>query len=411
MAESRVTAAGAYIEIEGRQLRLTAAGIYVELGGPAIRITAAGAYVEITRTQARLSAVGFYVELEYVAPRLNASVVDLLRIEAGRQDAFDSPAAMVVGLPAIGEATDAQEEHSAEYDAGLWTPVTIVDKVAEVAAFSLAGTLFFETLPLILEAGYGAMLPDGAGPYTYSGSAGPASPAEPIPYTFRFGGDSAASSAGSMIQIQDAYLQELHLEGSVESKAIRYRALYFGRYYDDNGALGYTPSGVPLPANLGLMQALRGTLAMGDAGDTGGEFGGVDPLACELIEWALDLDTGLRPAWAADNNSLRYCGVRHIEPMGRLIASIRTNLNTYAAILTRAMERTPTALEIALYGDDSRAATLQFTGRWLPKLQAHERVRGEVVLRPTFIIETPAAQTVTPHWASWEIVNRWEGLA
>lgn len=411
MAEGRVTDAGQYIEIEGQLVRVTDMGGYFEIHAVVGRVSSLGLYTEIVRAQGRSTAVGLYVEIEYVQPPLRASLVSLLRVQAGRQDAFDSPAAMAVAIPAVGDAQDAQEEHVAPWDQGAWTPIVIVDKVAQIATFELNGTLFFETLPLLLEPGFGAMLPSGDGPYTFEGGATPGIVSDPVPYTYRFGGDNAGVVTGSMVQVQDAYLQSLHLEFGLDAKAILYKATFFGRFYDDNGGLGYQPASVTLPPNLGLVNGLLATMAVQDAGSTGGAFDDLASLDCELMGWSIDLETGLRPMWAGDRNALTYCGVRHEAPLGRFQPVIRTNIATYATVLVKAQQRAYQELELAFYGADSRQAVLHFTGRWLSKLQGHERERGEIVMKPTFIFETPHTQTTTPHWATWAVDSAWEGLA
>lgn len=63
MAESRITQAGTYVEINGVMVQVTQAGGYVELNAVQPRVTVAGLYVEIVRAQARATMVGAYVEL------------------------------------------------------------------------------------------------------------------------------------------------------------------------------------------------------------------------------------------------------------------------------------------------------------------------------------------------------------
>lgn len=340
-------------------------------------------------------------------PGLAATITSLLRIEAGRQSAFDSPAAMEVAIPAVFEYSDAQEEHSAPYDSGLWTPVRIVDQVSDFARFTLKGAGIFEVMPLLFEAGYGALTPSGAGPYLYEGEVLPGVVGAPVAYTYRFGGDNAGVTHGSMIQIADAYLQTLHIELDLDTKTPIYTATFFGRRIDDNEGAGYQPSNQPLPANLALIQGLRGTLGLQSATDTGGLFDDLTSLDCELMDWSLDLDTGLRPMWSGDQNQLTYCGVTFVEPFVRFQPTVRTNLNTYALILTQAQQRVYTELALTVEGDDSRSLALRLTGRFLAKLGAHERARDEVVMRPVFLAEVPHTQTTTPHWFSWEISTQW----
>ena len=39
----------------------------------------------------------------------------------------------------------------------------------------------------------------------------------------------------------------------------------------------------------------------------------------------------------------------------------------------------------------------------------HDRNREEVIVKPTFQVETPEVQVTTPHWMIWAIDTQWDG--
>jgi hypothetical protein len=79
------------------------------------------------------------------------------------------------------------------------------------------------------------------------------------------------------------------------------------------------------------------------------------------------------------------------------VTKVKSNLRTFQE------------LRLSLFGTDNRRLILTMTGRWLPKFVAHDRSREEVVMKPTFQVGTPASQTTTPHWLSYDSFSRWSG--
>lgn len=336
---------------------------------------------------------------------LDASIVPFLRVQAARQSSFGTAETPTVALPVRFEYDDGDVEQVAEWDAGVWTGTEIVECVAQFATFRLSGTLFFELLPLLLAAGFAPMTPSGVGPYDYSGAVAAASPGTPSPYTFWLGGDSG--SGGSMVEIADAYLRELILTFDLDTKAVTFDSRWFGRRVDDNDGAGYAPETVTLPDGLTMVQGLLSTVGLQDAGASGGAFDALTDLAGSVMAWTLTVETGLLPLWAADQNALTYCGVEVGNPTATWQPTIRTTADNYALTLTKAQARTYQEAQLSFSGDD-RALVWQMTGRWAGKLNAHERVRGEVVMQPKFVAATPATQTTTPHLLSWSVETGWE---
>lgn len=346
-------------------------------------------------------------ETQPFTPGLDASLTTFLQVQAARQSAFDDPALPTIGLPVVFEYADGDQDQIAAWDAGLWTGLEIVERVAKFATFTLRGVLFFELMPLLLAAGFAPVTPSGTGPYTYADSVAPGATGTPSPYTFRFGGNDGNRSPTSMVQVQDAYLSKLTLTMSQSVRVVTFDSEWFGRFVDDNDGLGYEPEAVTLPSGLRMVNGLLSGLGLQDAGATGGAFDALTALACELMEWTLTLDTGLRPAWAGDGNNLSYCGVRQEWPGLQFAPTIRTNIDTYALVMAKAQARTYQELQLAFAGGDD-TLSLQMTGRWQPKLNAHERLRGEIVLKPVFEGKTPHTQTTDPHWLSYEMVTGWQ---
>lgn len=344
---------------------------------------------------------------ELTVTLLDAGEAAFLRVQAGKQGDFDEAVVPTFALPVIFDYQDGDLDQLAKWDPGVWTPLQIVAQIARFATFRLRGTLFFEVLPVLLSAGFGDMEPSGLGPYSYADSVAPGATGIPAAYTFRFGGNDAGRSQNSMVQVQDAHLHALTLSFNLNDKAVTFESEWFGRYVDDNDGVGYEPEAVTLPPSLAMVQGLLSSLAIQDAGVSGGAFDVLDEFECSLIEWQLAIDTGLRPAWAADGNALVYCGIRHEWPSVSFSAHLRTNLSNYAVTKVKANLRQYQELYLAFHGADGRQAIFNFTGRWLPRFQAHDRSREEVIMRPTFQVETPNSQVTTPHWMSYQIDTRW----
>lgn len=350
---------------------------------------------------------GVSIALSELPLGLDASLTTFLQVQAARQTDFDSPATPTTALPLRFEYADGDQDQVAAWDSGAWTGLEIVERVAQIATVKLRGALFFELMPLLLAAGFAAMDPSGDGPYAYEDSVAPGATGTPSPYTFLLGGNDGNRSPTSLVQVQDAYLSKLTLTYSPTVHIVQMESEWFGRYIDDNSGLGFEPAAVSLPDGLRMVNGLLSTLGLQDAGDTGGAFDAITEFECELVEWTLTLDTGLRPAWCGDGNNLSYGGVRQEWPALSFAPTIRTNLDTYALVLTKAQQRQAQELQLTFYGED-RSLVLRMTGRWQPKLNAHERVRGEVVMKPTFEARTPYSQATSPHWLSYEMLTGWE---
>lgn len=334
--------------------------------------------------------------------------IKFLRVEAGRQSAFGTAVTPTLKLPFTGEYADEQTEHTAEWDQGTWTPTEIVEKTSDFATFKLSGAMFFELLPIFFSAGFDALTPSGDGPYTYDDELNPAAVGTPIPYTFFFGGKENLGGTGPAIRIRDGYLRQMVLSFNMNSKDLTVQSDWFGASIDDNSGAGFAFQGLSLPSSLGMMKGLLGALEIQDATTTGGDFATMTAFDCALLDWRLTIDTGLRPAWAADQNDLAYCGYYHEAPMVSFAPTIRTTSTNYALLKTKANARTYQELMLTLNGASSRQAKLQMTGRWLPNFVAHGRGTNEVVMQPTFQCARPYTQVTTPHFFGWELDTQLE---
>jgi hypothetical protein len=333
--------------------------------------------------------------------------VKFLKAEAGKQTAFGTPVSPDFKLPFTGAYTDAQEEQVAEWDAGFWTPTAIVEKTADMATISLSGAMFFELLPVFLSAGFGDLTPGGAGPYDYDDELDPAAVGAPIPYTFLLGGNEALGGTGPAVKIQDAYLRTMSLSFSISNRQVTVQSEWFGLSVNDNAGAGFAFIGAALPTSLGMMKGLLAALDIQDAATSGGDFATMTAFECSLLDWTLNIDTGLRPKWAAEENALTYCGYYHEVPAVTFTPTIRTDSTNYALVKAKANARTFQELMLTLNGDASRQVKWQMTGRFLPNFTAHGRANNEVVMSPTFRAETPYTQTTTPHMFGWELDTLW----
>lgn len=326
---------------------------------------------------------------------------------AGKQTVFGTAVAATFKLPFMGEYEDAQEEHSAEYDSGFWTPVTIVEQVAQHARFTLNGAGFFELLPVLLNAGHDHITVSGVGPFVFDDAVAPSAVGVPRPYTFFFGGNEALGGTGPMVRIRDGHLESFQLAGNINTKEVALSSQWFGALVDSNSNAGFTKPSSALPSPLGMMKTLLATLEVQDATTTGGDFLTMTATDKALLDWTFACDFGLRPQWSADENLLTYSGVRHVMPVATFAAAIRTTATNYALVKAKADARTFQELMLTLNGANSEQLKLKMTGRWLPGVTAHSRVNDEVVMNGTFQVETNYLQVTTPHWLSWELDTNW----
>jgi hypothetical protein len=333
--------------------------------------------------------------------------VKFLKAEAAKQSVFGTAVTPDFKLPFEGEYMDAQTEHSAAWDSGFWTPTTIVEKTSDYATFKLNGAMFFELLPVFLSAGFADLSPGGAGPYTYDHEINPAAVGAPSPYTFFFGGNEAIGGTGPAIRIRDGYMQKMTLAFNMNSKEVTVQSEWFGASVDDNSGAGRAFIGAALPTPLGMMKGLLSVLEIQDAATTGSDFATMTAFDCSILDWALTIDTGIRPQWAAEENALTYCGFYHEAPSITFAPVIRTNATNYALVKAKANARTYQEIMLTMNGASARQVKWQMTGRWLPGFVAHGRSGNEVTMSPTFQVETPHTQVTTPHYFGWELDTLW----
>lgn len=330
--------------------------------------------------------------------------VKFLKAEAGKQSVFGTPVTPTFKLPFAGEYMDDQTEHNAEWDAGFWTPTSIVEKTSDYASFKLNGAMFFELLPVFFNAGFSNLTPVGAGPlYAYDYEINPAAVGAPSPYTFYFGGNENIGATGPAVRISDAYLSKMTLAFSLNSKELTIQSEWFGKSVDDNAGAGRAFIGSAVPGPLGMMKGLLSTLEIQDAATTGSDFTTMTAFECSILDWTLTIDTGLRAKWGAENNALTYCGYYHEAPVATFAPVIRTTSANYALVKAKANARTYQELLLTLNGASSRQLKLMMTGRWLANFSAHGRTNNEVTMSPTFQVETPYTMVTTPHWLGWEL--------
>lgn len=326
---------------------------------------------------------------------------------AGKQTVFGTAVAATFKLPFVGEYEDAQEEHSAEYDSGFWTPTVIVGEVAQHARFTLNGTGFFELMPVLFNAGHDHITVGGVGPFEFDDVVSPSAVGVPRPYTFFFGGNENLGGTGPMVRIRDGHMESFQLAGNINTKEVSLQSQWFGASVDDNSDAGFAKPSSNLPSPLGMMKTLLGTLEIQDATTTGGDFTTMTATDKALLDWTFACDFGLRPQWSADENQLVYSGVRHVMPTASFQAAIRTTATNYALVKAKADAKTFQELMLTLNGGASELLKLKMTGRWLPNVIAHSRNNDEVVMAATFQVETNYLQVTTPHWLSWELDTNW----
>lgn len=320
-----------------------------------------------------------------------------MKAQVGLQSTFGTAVAPTIQVPWRGRYEDQRQNHEAEYDAGTWTPTSIVTEVAQQAMVTFEGTAFFELLPVLLNSGYEDVAPSGTYIHTYVVS--PAAIATPKPLTALIGAvGTNIGGTGPAVKFKDLYLRSLTLAGNINDKAVTLTAEMFGTTYDDNSGAGYAFASVNLPATIEVINALKGVLRYQDVTTTGGDFATMTDMECTLLDWELALTTGIEPAWCLTDETTTWSALKYTTPTCEFRPVVRLNSTTYAAIKAKADARTFQELQLFIAGTSGHDLTVNMTGLWNVVPTVHDDQDGELVMRPTFITRTPHTQTTTPHF-------------
>lgn len=310
--------------------------------------------------------------------------------------------AMSIQVPWKGTYEDKRQRHTAEYDAGTWTPTTIVADVGYETAATFEGTAFFEMLPVLLNSGWADVAPSATYLHTYEVS--PAAVGVPMPLTALFGTvGTNIGGTGPAVLLKDLFLKTLTLSANINDKAVMVKAELFGSTFDANTAnAGYAFDTVSLPATMEVINGLKGVIRYLDAGTTGGiaTFTGMTDFECTILDWELTIDTGIEPAYCLTDETTTWSALKYTTPVVQFKPIVRTNATTYAAIKGKADARTYQQVQLHLPGAVSPGSymTVSMTGLWDVIPTAHDEQDGEVVMKPTFTCQTPHTQTTTPHY-------------
>ena len=332
----------------------------------------------------------------------------LLMTQVGLQTQFGTGVTPTIQAPWVVEYEDQRELHEPEMDAGAWMPVEQVMEISEGAQINVSGDAMFEMLPVLFNSAFDDVAPTGADPYTHVYLLSPTAPGTPKPLTFLTGevGNNIGGT-GPAVKFIDQYVRSVTLAGSISDKVVTLEAELFGTSYDDNSGAGYafaTP--ISMPANLQSMVATRGELNIQDAAATGGDFATMTAFSCALIDWNLNIVTGLQEKWCLCDNTLSWVGIQNVVPEVTLEATIRTSATNYALVKAKHDARTYQELQLIVNGDLTRKATFNLTGRWTECASAHARENNEVVMTATFGCRVPAIQTTTPHFFGCTVISK-----
>ena len=307
--------------------------------------------------------------------------------------------AMMIQVPWKGMYEDRRQRHTAEYDAGTWTPTTIVADIGYETFATFDGTAFFEMMPVLFNSGFADVEPTATYLHTYVVS--PAAIAAPMPLTALFGtvGTYIATTAPAVL-LKDLFLKTLTLSANINDKAVMVKAEMFGSTFDDNSAAGYAFDTVALPATMEVINGLKGVIRYQDAATTGGNFLTMTDFECSILDWELTIDTGIEPAYCLTDETTTWSALKYTSPSVEFKPIVRTTTATYAAIKTKSDARTYQELQLLIAGAVSPGSslTVNMTGLWDVVPTAHDDQDGEVVMKPTFRCQTPHTQTTTPHF-------------
>ena len=307
--------------------------------------------------------------------------------------------AMAIQVPWKGMYEDRRQRHTAEYDAGTWTPTTIVADVGFETFATFEGTAFYEMIPVLLNSGFADVAPSVTYLHTYVVS--PSAVGVPMPLTALFGtvGTYIATTAPAVL-LKDLFLKTLTLSANINDKAVMVKSEMFGSTFDDNTAAGYAFDSVTLPATMEVINGLKGVIRYQDAATTGGNFLTMTDFECSILDWELTIDTGIEPAYCLTDEATTWSALKYTSPSVEFKPIVRTTTATYAAIKAKADAKTYQELQLHLPGAVSPGSylTINMTGLWDVVPTAHDEQDGEVVIKPTFRCQTSHLQTTTPHY-------------
>jgi len=322
--------------------------------------------------------------------------------QLGLQSVFGTAVAPTIQAPWRGSYEDKRQRHVAQYDSGTWTPTVIVTDVGYETAATFEGTAFYEMLPVLLSSGFAKVTPAGAGPYTHSYWVSPVAVATPKPLTALLGTVGSSLGTGPAIRLKDLYLKKLTLSGNVNDKAVAVKAEFFGTTYDDNSKAGFAFAAVGLPADLVVINAVKGVLAYGDTSVSGPTEGNplesLTAFACSLLDWELVIDTGIEPGWCLTDGVMTWSGLKYSRPSCEFSPIMRTGATTYAQIKGKSDDRVFQNLQLRITDAGSREVSINMTGLWDVVPTVHDEQDGEVVIKPKFVCQTPVAMATLPHW-------------
>lgn len=321
------------------------------------------------------------------------------KAQVGLQTAIGTAVDPTIQVPWKGTYEDKRQIHSAEYDAGTWTPTTIVALAGTETAAKFEGTAFFEMLPVLLNSGLADVSPSVTYLHTYAVS--PSAIATPKPLTALFGAvGTYIATTSAAVKLKDLFLKTLTLSANINDKIVMVSADMFGSTFDDNSAAGYPFIVAGLPATMEPINGLKGVIRYQDADTTGGNFLTMTDFECSILDWEFQLDTGIEPGYCLTDEATTWTALKYTQPVCTFKPIVRTTTATYAAIKAKSDARTYQEIQLEIPGSDpaTRKLTINMTGRWDVVATAHDEQDGEVVIKPTFLVETPHTQTTTPHW-------------
>lgn len=316
--------------------------------------------------------------------------------------------AMAIQVPWKGMYEDRRQRHVAEYDAGTWTPTTIVADVGFETFATFEGTAFFQMMPVLFNSGFADVAPSATYLHTYTVS--PSAVGVPMPLTALFGtvgmtGEAAAPFVtGPAVLLKDLFVKTVTLSANINDKIVMVKAELFGSTYDAGTAnAGYAFDSVGLPATMEVINGLKGVIRYQDAGTGatgGGNFATMTDFECSILDWELTIDTGIEPAYCLTDETTTWSALKYTTPSVEFKPIVRTSSVTYAAIKAKSDAGTYQEVQLHLPGAVSPGSylTVNMTGLWDVVPTAHDDQDGEVVMKPTFRCQTQHLQTTDPHY-------------
>lgn len=332
--------------------------------------------------------------------------INTLIAECGKQtNPTDAPAFQV---PLAVEYGNPVELHKS-FVPGSLLPLTRTQKIREHMTFRATGDLSYGVATWLMKAGFYPTGSTSSNPYRHTvDNLRTLLPLPNIPHVWLLGSEDIQGGTGPAVRIKDSYLQKIKLSSNINAPMVRVETDWFGTLATNLSTVTTEEfAGAALPTDLELVNGINAGFNMYTY--TGAWHGGSSHSSlCQLIDWSIEMDTGLRPLWALDRFSYAMCGAKRLTPQITASFTIRAPTTSGAFTLPgRGVDGTPMELYWQIQGTNNRRLYLQMMGFFTETPSPHGRGEEDVIQAYKFMADTPDLATAEPKYFGFDVWSHW----